>query len=116
MVLTANAYSKGMIGAILVILIVLWVLGYLRVPGLVLPNVTLFSFNGVPITLWNVLILLVIAWAIGVLPSPIREIAAILLLLWILSTLGILAIAGLSSLLVIAIIVGLALYLFRAAF
>jgi hypothetical protein len=104
-----------MIAAILVILIALWVLGYLNLPGLVFPNITLFSFNGVPITLWNLLILLVIAWAIGVLPSPFRQIAAVMLLLWVLSTLGILAIAGLSSMLVIAIIVGLALYLFRAA-
>jgi hypothetical protein len=105
-----------MLTAILVILIALWVLGYINIPGLVFPNVVLFNFNGHPITLWNVLILLVVAWAIGILPSPIREIAGILLLLWILSTLGIVAIAGLSSLLVIAIIVGLGLYLLRVVF
>jgi hypothetical protein len=100
----------------LVILIALWVLGYLRIPGLVIPNIVLFTFNGVPITLWNVLILLVVAWAIGVLPRPFREIAGILLLLWILSTLGVLAITGLSSLLIIAIIIGLAMYLLRVSF
>jgi hypothetical protein len=105
-----------MLGAILVILIALWVLGYISIPGLVFPNISLFSLNGHPVTLWNVLILLVVAWAIGILPSPLREIGAVMLLLWILSTLGIFAVAGLPSLIILALIIGLAAYLLRAAF
>ena len=104
-----------MIAAIIVILINLWALGYLHIPGLVFPNIGLFTLNGHLVTLWDVLILLVIACVIGVLPSPLREIAAILLLLWVLSTLGILAIAGLANIIVIAFIVGLVLYLLRGA-
>ena len=104
-----------MIAAIIVILIILWALGYLHIPVLVFPNIGLFTLNGHLVTLWDVLILLVIAWVIGVLPSPLREIAAILLLLWVLSTLGILAIAGLANIIVIAFIVGLVLYLLRGA-
>lgn len=102
-----------MLEGLLIILIILWFLGYLRVDGLPpIPDFYLFSLNGQPITLWNILTLLVISALIGILPSPFREIAGVLLILWILSVLGILALGGLSSMLVIAIIVGLILYLF----
>ncbi len=100
-----------MLGILLVILIILWFLGYLRVDTLPIPDLVLFAINGRSITLWNVLTLVVIAAVTGVLPSPFREIAGVLLVLWVLSILGILAISGLSSLLLIAIIAGLVLYL-----
>lgn len=100
-----------MLVAILVILIFLWLLGYISLPGIVIPNITFFVINGQPITLWNILMFAVIVWLIGILPRPFREIAAVVFLLWILSTLGILAIAGLPSLLVGAIILGLIVYL-----
>jgi hypothetical protein len=97
-----------MLALILVILIVLWLLGYLHIVTFI-PNIALFSLNGHTVTLWELLIFFVIIWALGILPSPLREIAAVLLLLWILSTLGIIAIAGFSSIIIIAIIVGLVL-------
>ncbi|MBI4039118.1 hypothetical protein HY384_04135 [Candidatus Daviesbacteria bacterium] len=100
-----------MLEALLVILIILWFAGYLRVDAFPIPDLVLFNINGQPITLWNILILLVISSIIGVLPSPFREVAGVFLILWILSVLGILAFGGLSSMLVIAIIVGLVLYL-----
>ncbi len=98
-----------MITALALILIVLWFFGYVHISSLNIPDIILFSINGHQITLWNLLILFVVAWAIGILPTPLREIAGVLLVLWILSVLGILAIGGinLSSILVIAIIVGL---------
>jgi hypothetical protein len=103
-----------MIGALILVLIVLWFLGYVRVGGLTIPDVVLFSINGQPITLWSILILIIVSWAISILPTPFREIAGVLLILWILSVLGILAIAGiaLANFLVIAIIVGLIASLF----
>ena len=100
-----------MLEALLVILIILWFAGYLRVGAFPIPDLSLFNINGQPITLWSILILLVISSVIGVLPSPFREIAGVLFILWILSVLGILAFGGLSSMLVIAIIMGLILYL-----
>ncbi len=100
-----------MIEVLLVILIILWFAGYLRVGTFPIPDLVLFNINGQPITLWNILILLVISAVIGVLPRPFRQIAGVLLVLWILSVLGILAFSGFSSMLVIAIIVGLILYL-----
>ncbi len=101
-----------MIIAIIIILAILWILGYAPLAGISIPNITLFSINNHAITLWEILILMVIGWAIGILPRPFQAIASILLLLWILSVLGILAIAGLSNLIVLVIIIGLIVSIF----
>ena len=96
-----------MLIAIVIILAILWFLGYAPISGISIPNLVLFSINNHPITLWNILILVVVGWAISILPRPFQAVASILLLLWILSVLGILAIAGLSSIIVLVIIIGL---------
>lgn len=101
-----------MIEAILLILILLWIMGYVRIGNFAIHDPVLFSLNGHPITLFNILILLVIMWAIEALPSPLRQVAMVILILWVLSTLGILAIANLSSILILALIVGLFLAIF----
>jgi hypothetical protein len=101
-----------MIIAIVVILAILWFLGYAPISGISIPNFVLFSINNHQVTLWEVLILVVVGWAIGILPRPFQIVASILLLLWILSALGILAIAGLSSIIVLVIIVGLIISIF----
>lgn len=82
-------------------------LGFIQIPGFNIPNLVLFVINGHPITILNLLIFLLIISAIGVLPSPLREIAIVILILWILTILGIIAIGGLANILVIAIIIGL---------
>ncbi|MDO8486998.1 MAG: hypothetical protein Q7S45_01770 [Candidatus Curtissbacteria bacterium] len=104
-----------MLSAILAIIIILWFLGYVPNGVIHIPNIELISINNYQITLWNVLILLAVGWAIGILPKPFREIASILLLFWILSTIGILQIAGLSNIFIIAIILSLAFYIFQGA-
>jgi hypothetical protein len=96
-----------MLELLLIFLILFWALGYVHVEGLRIPNITLFTLNRHVISLWDILIFVVVLWAVGLLPSPFREIAGVLLVLWVLSLLGILAIAGLSNLLVIAIIIGI---------
>jgi hypothetical protein len=96
-----------MIIAIVILLAILWFLGYIPVSGISIPDLVLFTINNHPITLWNILILLVVGWAIGILPRPFQAVASVLLLLWILSVLGIFAIAGLSSIIVLVIIVAL---------
>lgn len=103
-----------MLTALLVILIILWFLGYISVgvPGLEFFDVALFTINNQTISLWDLLIFLVIVSLVGILPTPLRQIVGVILILWILSTLGILAIGGLSSILVIAIIIGLIVSLF----
>jgi hypothetical protein len=94
--------------AILVTLFLLWLLGY--GPFTVL-HLILFRFNGWTVTIWDLLIFLVFIWLVGSLPSPFRQIAVVFILIWILSLLGIIAIAGLSNILIIAIIVGVLLYI-----
>jgi hypothetical protein len=104
-----------MLAFLLIALIVLWFLGYIQISGLAIPDTTLFYLNAHPITLWNMLTLLVISAVIGLLPNPFRAIASVFLVLWILSVLGIFVFAGLSSILIIAIIVGLLAYLIGGA-
>src|SRR5690242_8155486 len=105
-----------MIATILLILIVLWFFGYIHVQGLALPDFYLFSINGIPITFWTLILFFVMLSAIGVLPSPLRQIAGVLIVLWILSTVGVLAIAGLPNILVLALILGLAVSLFQSRY
>lgn len=105
-----------MIGSLIIILALLWFLGYIHVGGFMIPNVSLFMINGQVITLWDLLILLILSTIVGVLPSPFRQIAGVILILWVLSVLGILVFAGLSSLLVLAVVVGLIFYALGGAF
>lgn len=95
-----------MLIAIVLILVILWLL------GISIPNIDLFTINNYPVTLWNILILAVICWAIGILPRPFQAIAGVLLILWVLSVLGILAISGLSNVIVLAIIIAIAIAIF----
>jgi len=98
-----------MLGAILLILVVLWFFGYIHIQGITIPNFPLFSLNGHSINLWDFLIFIVILWAIEALPSPLRVIAGILLVIWLLSTLGVIAVVGLSHIIVVVLIIGLVL-------
>lgn len=106
-----------MLAALIVILAVLWFLGYLRIDGLNIPDTSLFTINGQVISIVDLLILALVATAISILPSPFREVAGVLLILWILAVLGVLAITGFSlpSIILIAIIIGLVVSLFRRA-
>lgn len=102
-----------MLGTILVILLILWLFGFVSIPWLVIHNTVLFRVLGHNVTLWELLMFIVIAWALESIPSPLRQIGFVLLLLWLLSILGIVVIAGLSNLLVVALIIGIALAIFQ---
>lgn len=95
------------------ILVALWFFGYIQIPWLVIPKVTLFVVNGRTISLFELLMFIIAIWAIGILPSPLKQIAGVLLVLWVLSTLGLVAVAGLSQIIMIAVIVGIGLSLFK---
>lgn len=101
-------YYNIMLTAVLVILILLWLLGYGPLQVLTFP---LYRWSGHLITLWDALIFLVMIYLIGSLPRPLKEIASVLLILWILSLFGIIAIAGLSNILVLSLIIGLIIYI-----
>jgi len=102
-----------MIEIILILLVGLWLFGYISIPSISSLDFPLFSLNGETISLFDLLIFMLVIWAIGILPSPFREIASVLLVLWVLSIFNIIALAGLSSLILIAIIVGLVASLFN---
>lgn len=101
-----------MLLTILLILFLLWFIGIVRFPGLSISPLVIMYFNGKAITIIEVLIFFVIIWALSILPPPIKQIAGVIFLLWILSVLGIITIVGLPSVLVIAIIIGLVVALF----
>lgn len=101
-----------MLIAIIIILIILWFLGYAPITGLSIPNIVLITINNHPVTLWEVLILAVVGWAISILPRPLQAVASVLLVLWVLSVLGIFSIAGLSNIIVLVIIIGLVISIF----
>jgi hypothetical protein len=95
-----------MLLTIVVLLIVLWFLGYVQISNVVTPDVPLFMINERLVTLVELLIFLAIVWAVSILPTPLRQIGFAVVVLWVLATLGIIAVAGLSSILVIAVIIG----------
>lgn len=108
----AERRIKIMIITIVIILIVLWFLGYAPITGISIPNIALFTINNHSVTLWELLILGVVAWAISILPRPFQIAGSVLLALWVLSVLGILGIGGLANIIVLVIIVGLIISIF----
>jgi hypothetical protein len=102
-----------MLIAIVIILVILWFLGYAPISGISIPNFVLFTINNHPVSLWEILILVVIGWAIGILPRPLQAVASVLLVLWVLSVLGILAITGLSNIIVLVIIGAIIISIFQ---
>lgn len=100
-----------MITALLVALVILWLLGYLTIP--LIPNIYLFTINAHQISLWNILTFLTLLWVVGILPRPFREISFVLLVLWSFSIVGIIGFLGLPSLILIAAIAGIVVYLFQ---
>lgn len=97
-----------MLTIVLLILILFWFMGYGPLLALRIP---LLHLMGHTINLWDILIFLLIIWIIDLLPGLLRSVAAVILVIWLLSLFGFIVIPMLSNLLVIAIIVGVGLYL-----
>lgn len=90
-------YDYSMVEAALMILILLFVAGYVSIPGVTIPNYQLYTLNHHVITLDEVLIALVIFWIIGFVPRFLRIFLGALLLIWILSSLGVIAVKNLPA-------------------
>lgn len=97
-----------MLIGILILLFILWLFGYGPLQVL---HLNLFNINGHVVSIWDLLIFLVLIWLIDLLPSPFRQIAVVLFLIWVVASLGFIAIPALSSLLIVSIIIGLLLYI-----
>ena len=102
-----------MAGFILLLIVLLYFYGYVQIPGLTVPNPTLFTIHNQPVSLAVFLIFFAILWAISSLPSVLRIIGIILLVAWTLTELGFVVIAGLSNFIAITIIVALFVIIFR---
>jgi hypothetical protein len=90
-----------MLTLILLLLILLWFMGYGPIAALKIP---LFTLNNLHINLWDILIFLLIIWLIDAMPGPLRSIVVIALIICLIVVFGII-------LVVIAVIIGLGLYL-----
>ncbi|MEI6533031.1 MAG: hypothetical protein WCO06_04280 [Candidatus Roizmanbacteria bacterium] len=101
-----------MVAVLLIILVLLWVTGYINIPN-ILKDTTLFSLSGKSITLFDLIIFGLVLWLITLLPRPFQQIAGVILIVWLLTVLGLLQIAGLDNILIIALIVGVIVYLFK---
>jgi hypothetical protein len=102
-----------MAGFILLLMVLLYFYGYVQIPGLTVPNPTLFTIHNQPVSLAALLIFFAILWTISVLPPILRIIGIILLVAWTLTELGFVVIAGLSNFIAITIIVALFVIIFR---
>ena len=102
-----------MLSLILILLVVLFILGYLQIPAFPITDIILFVFLGRAISLYDLLLFGLILWIIQALPWPFRGLATLIMALWLLSFFGIIAIPGFSNILVIALIVGMIGYIFR---
>jgi hypothetical protein len=100
-----------MIAFILVLLIALWLLGFINLPFLPISDINIINLFGHMISLYDILIFVIILWVVGVLPGVFRTIASLLLVVWLLSFFGVIAITGLSSVVVLVVIFGLVYYL-----
>jgi hypothetical protein len=104
------SYQDMPLITLLLFLVILWGIGFLP-QGMAFPNIIFLTINGRGVTFWDFVTPIVIVWIIGLLPHPFHVLATVLLLLWLLSLFSILPIPGLSSLLILSIIAGLAFYL-----
>lgn len=96
-------------GEFVAILVILWLSGVVKVPWLLRPNFPSINLLGLTISLENLLILAILLWILSSLGDPFRQIIWVIVILFLLSALGIIAVGGLSKLLVIGIVVGLVL-------
>lgn len=96
---------------LIAILVVLWLLGIIKIPWLMMPNFPSFNILGFNLTIEKLLIIGILIWIASSLGGPLRQIVWVLVILWVLSAIGIIAVGGLGNILVIGIVVGLVLSL-----
>lgn len=102
-----------MITAVLLFLIFLVVLGYIDFPIFPIRDISLFNLFGQTISLYDLVVFLIILWIVDLLPWPFRGLATVILVLWLLTFFGIIAISGFSNILLIALVVGMVAYIFQ---
>src|SRR3989338_5678106 len=101
-----------MLTYLLLILILLWILGVVRIPLFSVINIPLLYIGRRAVGLYDILVFVLILWLIRILPSPLREIVTVFLILWLLSFFGLFFFGALYNLLLLILILGLILHIF----
>lgn len=94
-----------MIELALVLLLGLFLLGFIKIPGITIHNYNLFTLNHHTVTLFEVLTLIVIFGLLVLLPRFLRIVIGALLIIWIMATLGIIAVQGLPIITIVVLMV-----------
>jgi hypothetical protein len=98
-----------MLTALFLVLLVLWLLGFLQIGNLDFLRVVVFRVGARGVTVLDTLIAIAVVWVIAALPGPLAISAGVLLILWALTIAGVVAVEGipLNALIILVIIVGL---------
>lgn len=94
----------------LVLLLALFLLGFVKIPGVTIPNYHLFTFNHHVVTLFELLTVIVIFGMLVLLPRFLRIVVGALLIIWIISLLGIIAVQGLPIITIVTLMVVVSLH------
>lgn len=94
---------------IIAIVVVLWLLGIINIPWMMMPNFPVFSIMGYSVTIQRLLIIGILVWLGMSIGSPFRQMLWVFFILWLLSTLGIVESMAMGTLVVVSIVVGLVL-------
>jgi hypothetical protein len=74
--------NGDMLPKLLILLAVFWLLEFVHIPLL---GYGVFTMFGHVFTVLNIIVFIVVAWLINELNSPLREIASLFLVLWVIS-------------------------------
>ena len=92
---------------IIAIVVALWLLGVINIPWLTMPHFPIFSVLGYSVTIQRLLIFGIVIWLASSLGSPFRQILWVFIILWLLSTIGIIGAIATGTLILVSIVVGL---------
>jgi len=101
--------DEFMIGFILALLVILWLLGFIHIA--ILESI-LFSISQHPFTLHSLLLIILIFVVVKFLPGIFQAIVLFILFFWLLSLFGVIAIGGLSNILIILLLLAVVFSLF----
>lgn len=93
-----------MVEAALIILLALFLLGFVKIPGVNIQNYKLFMLNHHMITLYELLIVVVAFGMIMFLPRFMKMVVGALLIIWIVASLGYIVVSGLPEITIVILL------------
>jgi len=99
-----------MVPLIVVILVIIWILGYSPLEVKAISELAAFYINGKPITFLNIVFLLTTLYFVSIIPRPFKQIGLVVAALWVAALLGYVSIPWLEPGMGVVIIIGLIFY------